>query len=80
MSVVYTVKENLGDLWSVCRGHTYLETRLGMNEAIRKAGQLARDHHHRTGMVVSVELDSHEGKTVLSRYARPGTDSESVAA
>lgn len=80
MSVVYTVKENLGDLWSVCRGNTYLETRLGMNEAIRMAGQLARDHHHRTGMVVSVEIDSREGNTILSRYARPGADSESVAA
>ncbi len=80
MNVVYTVKENVGDLWSVVRDHTYLETRLGMNEAIRTAGRLAREHHERTGYTVSVEIDSHEGKSVLSRYARPGSHSESAAA
>ena len=80
MNVVYSVKENPGDLWSVCRGRIYLETRLGMNEAIRTAGRLAREHHDRTGLPVTVEIDSHEGKSVLSRYARPGAKSASAAA
>jgi hypothetical protein len=39
-----------------------------MNEAIRQAGQLARDHHRRTGTAVTVEIASREGTTLLSRY------------
>ena len=68
MSVLYTVKEDSATLWCICREQTYLATRLGMNEAIRLAGQLARDHHRRTGLTVSVEIASREGTTLLSRY------------
>jgi hypothetical protein len=71
MSVLYTVKEDSATLWCICRDQTYLATRLGMNEAIRQAGQLARDHHRRTGLSVSVELESREGTTLLSRYSKP---------
>jgi hypothetical protein len=71
MSVLYTVKEDSATLWCICRDQTYLATRLGMNEAIRQAGQLARDHHRRTGLTVSVEIESREGATLLSRYTKP---------
>lgn len=79
MSVLYTVKEDSATLWCICRDQTYLATRLGMNEAIRQAGHLARDHHRRTGLAVSVEIASHEGTTRLSRYAKPATPLEAVA-
>lgn len=71
MSVLYTVKEDSATLWCICRGQTYLATRLGMNEAIRQAGRLAREHHRRSGLTVSVEIVSREGATLLSRYAKP---------
>lgn len=72
MSVLYTVKEDSATLWCICRDHTtYLATRLGMNEAIRQAGQLARDHHRRSGLTVAVEIQSREGTTLLSRYSKP---------
>lgn len=71
MSVLYTVKEDSATLWCICRDQTYLATRLGMNEAIRQAGQLARDHHRRTGLTVAVEIESREGTTLLSRYTKP---------
>lgn len=70
MSVLYTVKEDSATLWCICREQTYLATRLGMNEAIRQAGQLARDHHRRTGLTVSVEIETREGITLLSRYTK----------
>lgn len=70
MSVLYTIKEDSATLWCICRDQTYLATRLGMNEAIRQAGQLAREHHRRSGLTVSVEIASREGITLLSRYAR----------
>lgn len=71
MSVLYTVKEDSATLWCICRDQTYLATRLGMNEAIRQAGQLARAHHRRTGLTVAVEIQSREGTTLLSRYSKP---------
>lgn len=70
MSVIYTVKEDSATLWCICRDQTYLASRLGMNEAIRQAGQLAREHHRRSGVAVTVEIASREGTTLLSRYTR----------
>lgn len=80
MTVVYSIREDSARLWCIWRAGTYLADRMTLERAIKEAGRMARDHHARTGLVVTVELHVAGEPSLLSRYAKPLLGSESVAA
>lgn len=77
--IAYTLEQNDDGQWSICRGQTYLVSRLTLGQAITEARKLARDQHARTGLATAVDLVSPEGSTRLGHYARPDTESGSTA-
>lgn len=80
MSVAYTIKEDSAGLWCIWRADTQLANRMTLERAIKEAGKLARDHHARSGLVVSVEFDAAGEATLLTRYAKPARDHSGSAA
>lgn len=51
-----------------------------MTQAVRRAGELARAHHERTGLPVAVELATAEGHAWIARYAKPARGLDSAVA
>ncbi|HEV2622920.1 MAG TPA: hypothetical protein VGU65_12620 [Frateuria sp.] len=70
MSVAFSIKEDSAGLWRVCLSATVTEG-LTLERAIKEAGKLARQHHARTGVLCTVQLEVAGEVCALAQYAPP---------
>ncbi|MFC5437312.1 hypothetical protein ACFPME_12140 [Rhodanobacter umsongensis] len=68
--IVYTIKQDEGGQWGVCRDGTFLLRELTLGPAIRLARNIARDEHHRSSRPTCVEMREGVSQTNLTAYPK----------
>lgn len=68
--IVYTIKQDEGGQWGVCREDTFLFRELMLGPAIRLARDVARDEHHRSCRPTCVEMRDGGAQTSLAKYSK----------
>jgi hypothetical protein len=66
--IVYTIRQDEGGQWAVCREDNLLFRELSLGPAIRLARDVARDEHHRSSRPTCVEMREGGSRTKLARY------------
>jgi hypothetical protein len=68
--IVYTIKQDEGGQWGICREDAFLFRELTLGPAIRLARDIARDEHHRSSRPTCVEMRAGGSQTNLATYPK----------
>jgi hypothetical protein len=68
--IVYTIRQDEGGQWEVCREDHLLFRELSLGPAIRLARDVARDEHNRSSRPTCVEMREGGSQTNLATYPK----------